>query len=83
MNNNQKIVLIGIVALLLLQMAIFTPLTIFYNGQFYYSHGSMFTSHNSSAGDWAVDVPRFILYWGIIGIIGGLFFFITKNNKKK
>lgn len=79
MNQNQKYVLIGVVVVLLLQLVFFTPLTVTFEGNTY-NYTDNFFYHGDRL---AVDVPRFLLYWGIIAIFGGIAFYIAKDDKDK
>lgn len=83
MNTNQKYVLIGISVVLLLQMFLYTPFyatsySISGNKGTLYKHGNFFTPETV----YTVDTDKFILYWGIILVMGGLIFILTKDKNK-
>lgn len=77
MNKNQKYVLIGVVVVLLLQMIFFTPFVATSDGRDYHHSGNFFTPTI-----YEVNVPSFILYWGIIFVFGGIVFYLAKDNKE-
>ena len=79
MNTNQKIVLIGVAVVLLLQLVFFTPFeATTTEGIVIYPHGNFF----SKGYIYSVDTANFILYWGIIFIFGGIAFYLAKDTKR-
>jgi len=86
MNTKQKFVLGGVMVILLWQMINYTPFQIikympYGMKEIVYSHGNLFIPDNSGVA--TVYTERFILYWFIIFIFGGLAFFIAKDKKKE
>lgn len=65
---------------LLLQMILFIQFVLTYKSQSVYEHGIIFSPKNVN---FTVDTGKFILYWCVILIMGGLVFFLVKNDKEK
>lgn len=85
MNQNQKYVLIGVIVVLFFQLIFFIPIKYEYSAMretsiTLYDHRGLFSNWLPQM---TIDIPKFILYWGIIFIFGGMAFYIAKDDKEK
>ena len=90
MNTNRKYVLFIVMLVIVIQLLFFVP----YSGTYQTSplknrpsrtiyineHGSIFSSTSRSA---YINVGQFFIYWAIIGVFGGLTFYLVKDEKEK